>query len=303
MDDVARRLAALLSRAPAQRPDVRAFVPAVAPERVAAIDGSNVVLAESGSLLVGAFRAAAILMEHGRALPVGRHAPEVCLLSDAEAAKTLSARCGGRDVAPLHAKACLEALRSHAELTLAQELLEKLDAGDALLLDGSLAVRPPILLLEAVVKRAAERGVDVIGVCKSTSMTLGAAPALAACQLAARASPSATWSVEMQALPNVRGRVLIARLSRAEERPFRFDIATSGDPNAVLARLAGLAGHPAYPGYPSPLAMAHHAAVITDQERRRLAADIMERVASLGVRGDAWRAAFVDYHEMLELGV
>ncbi|MFA5863043.1 MAG: DNA double-strand break repair nuclease NurA, partial [Candidatus Thermoplasmatota archaeon] len=215
MADVARRLADLLSQESSQRPDVRAFQPTSPPPRVAAVDGSSVILAESGSHLIGAFRAAGVFVERGQVRPIERNAPEVCLLSHADAAAALSLRLGGRDVAPLPPKACLDALRSHTESALALRLVEQLDAGDALLLDGSLAVRPPVLLLDEVLKRAAERRVDVIGVCKSTSMTIGAAPAIAVCQLAARDFPTATWSVEVKAPPNVRGRVLVARLSRA----------------------------------------------------------------------------------------
>lgn len=306
--DVATRLAAILAEAPRGTPDVRPFVPAEAPRRALAVDGSSVVLAESGSHLVGAFRPAAVLVERGHAARVEAFPPEVALLSDGDAHRTLAQRMQRAElpvveVAPLHAGAALDALRLHEEVALALRLLPQLSAGDLLLVDGAVQTRPPVLVMDSLLRAARERGVDVIGVCKSTSLTVGGAPALAACQLAAR-GVVAPWASELQAPASVRGRVFVARLSRAEQRPFRFDVAAhDDDPLRALAAAAGLAGHPGYPGYPSPLAMAHHAAVIAEDERRRLAHDVMEAVAARGVSGDAWRAAFLDYHDVLELGV
>jgi hypothetical protein len=278
--EVARRLAAILS-APGSAPlSVRPLAPLPPPARVAAVDGSSAILAESGSHLVGALRVAGVAA--GR---VERRGLEVHLLEE-------------QDPSGLAAGERLGALRAGAEHALAARLLAELGRGDLLLLDGSLRAAPA---LDGLLERAGDRGVDVVGVCKSTSLTVSGVPALAACSLAARDAGAGAWIVELPAPPNVRGRVLVARLARAEDRPFRFDVASS-QPERALARVASLAGHPAAPGYPSPLAMAHQAATILEEERRRLALDVMERVAAMGVRGEAWRAAFFDYHEVLELG-
>src|SRR5205823_6344414 len=121
----------------------------------------------------------------------------------------------------------------------------------------------PLPLMLRIVERAREKRVDVVGVCKSTSLTVGGVPALAACALAARERRfAAAWWAEIAAPSQVRGRVLVARLSSAEDRPFRFDVASMREPEEVLSSLAALSRHPATPGYPSPLAMAHHRATI-----------------------------------------
>jgi hypothetical protein len=48
--------------------------------------------------------------------------------------------------------------------------------------------------------------------------------------------------------------------------------------------------------------MAHHAATIQEDERRRLAASVAEAALRCGAREDAWRAVFADYHDVLDLG-
>jgi hypothetical protein len=42
--------------------------------------------------------------------------------------------------------------------------------------------------------------------------------------------------------------------------------------------------------------------VMPEDERRRLAASVAEAVEAEGVPGGAWRAAFLDYHDVLDLG-
>lgn len=309
LPDVAARLADLLADAPGERPRLVPLAPMDAPRVAAAVDASSVRLAESGSLVLAAHRAAAVAAAQGRALAPRVRPAEVVLLDARDASGLVSerlARAGAPPVppGPMPADAALAALRTLREHLLALDVVETLDAGDALLLDGALHARPPVLLLDRLLARARERGVDVVGVCKTTSLTLGRAPAIAACLLAARDFPARTWAAEVVPPAGVRGRTFLARLSPAEPRAFRFDVqAAAGEPLGVLARLAGLAGHPGYPGYPSPLAMAHHATVLTEDDRRRLLQDVEDAAVARGVPPDAWRAAFQDYHEVLELGV
>lgn len=306
LDRVAQQLARDLATAGRDVPTIRALGPGAVPHRTAAVDGSNATLAASGSHLVGALRIASVMIEGGseRIRPGGNAASEVVLLTTRDASATLSQRLGV-DVGRVDLPGALELLRDHEEHALALRLLEELEAGDVLLLDGALAVRPPLTLMTRILDRAREGRIDVVGVCKSTGLTIGNVPAIAACALAARSTspPREGWWAEIPAPPAVRARVLIARLSNAEDRPFRFDIASDRDPSAVLAALASLSRHPAQPGYPSPLAMAHHRATIQEVERRRLASAVRDAARERGVRDEAWRAAFLDWHDVLELGV
>ena len=305
-DRVVRRLVEILGTDPADLPRVDALTPAAPAKRTIAVDGSSVTLAEAGDRTLAAFRAGRIGVERGAALPPRNPPAEVVLLWAQDAQATVAERLDaagfpGQALPRLDRAAALDALRTIAEMEQALEALEELDAGDLLLLDGALQARALVPLIDRVLARAAERGVDVVGVCKSTSMTIGGAPALVACQMAARGK-HATWMAPLPPKPQVRGRSYAARLSPAEPRPFRFDVASTREPRDVLASIAALCGHPAYPGYPSPLAMAHNAVLINDEARRRLLALVQEAVLKAGVEADAWEAAFVDYHDVLELG-
>lgn len=306
--EVALRLAGLLGRAPQGVPLLQPLDARPVPRRVVAVDGSNVTLAEGGEHLLGAYRHGRVLLEGGQPLPEDAAAPEVVLLTPHEGRERLRealARAGfpDADVPPLSNAQCLETLRTLAELACAEESLRLLGRDDALLLDGALQARAAAPLLDRLVPAAKARGVDLVGVCKSTSLTIGPVPALVACQLAGRAFPAKTWHARLPAPPMVRGEVHVARLSAGEERVFRFDVAAhDGDAARVLGALASLSGHPAYPGYPSPLAMAHNAALLTEDAKRRLRAEVQEAAVRAGVPEEAWMAAFFDYHDVLELG-
>lgn len=303
---VVRRLAQMLQTRPADAPRVEPLAPSAPPARVVAVDGSSVVLAESGDRVLAAYRAGSVGVNRGSTIAPRVPAPTLALLSYDDASAAIEerlARAGvpGRAIGGIPPMGALDALRTIEELEAAREALSELRAGDLLLLDGPLQVRPLAPMLDELLARAAERGVDVVGVCKSTSLAFGATPALVACQIAARGIAS-TWLAPLPTPVNVRGRSFAARLSPAEARAFRFDLATAREPAALLASIAGLCGHPAYPGYPSPLAMAHNAVLLNDETRRRLRAVVQEAVLKAGVDADAWDAAFVDYHEVLELG-
>lgn len=306
--EAAQRLARLLSDAPADAPRLAPLPEGRAPAQVAAVDGSHVVLAEAGDVVLAAHRAGWVGLSRGQPVHMGPEPPEVVLLTPESGRALLLERLAaagarGADPPRMDPGATLDALRTLGEMACALDALEALHEGDLLLLDGPLQARPAVPLMDRLVARAKERRVDLVGVCKSTSLTVGPVPALAACQLAGRRLREKTWWAELAPPPSLRGRCLAARLSPAEERVFRFDVsAHDDDAPRVLAGVATLAGHPAYPGYPSPLAMAHNAVLLTEETRQRLRAEVQEAAMRAGVREGAWEAAFLDYHDLLELG-
>lgn len=306
--EVARRLASLLGRMPEGTPRLEAFHLLPAPRRVVAVDGSNVTLAEGGEHLLGAYRWGRVVLERGVQQPAPEQEPEVVLLTPHEGKERVrdalaEAGVPSADLPAMSNAACLETLRALDEMRCAEGSLALLDRGDLLLLDGALQARAATPLLDRILLAARAKGVDVVGVCKSTSLTIGPVPALVACQLAGRQFPGKLWLARLPAPPAIRAPVYAARLSPGEDRVFRYDVAAHDDDAArVLGGLASLAGHPAYPGYPSPLAMAHNAALLNEETKQRLRAQVMEAALRAGALEEAWTAAFLDYHDVLEMG-
>lgn len=303
---VLRHLVQFLREPDADVPRLAALAVGAAPRQVVAVDGSQSILAESGDALLAAYRAGSVRLGGGasRVPP-----PDLVLLTPDDARAQLAERLeeaglSAQGLPRIDASGALDALRGLAESQECLRAVGTLGAGDLLLVDGALQARAHAPLLDRLLAEAARRAVDVVGVCKSTSLRIGHAPALVACRLAARAFASPTWLAPLATPPHVRGTSYAARLSAAEERVFRFDVAAANGRSAadVLAGVAALCGHPAYPGYPSPLAMAHNAVLLNEDTRRQLRARVHEAAMDAGVDERAWDAAFTDYHEILELG-
>jgi len=257
---------------------------------------------------VGAWRAAVVRIERGVPERPPAIVPEVALLDGVTAPALVETRLAALGApAPkveVEGARALEALRALAEFEAARGALAGLEAGDLLLLDGPLAPRepaPPAALLGALLSDARARGVDVAGVAKSTTATLSGVPALAAAERVGRGVP-APWAIELPPrAPGVLSRAV--RLNVAGRRVFRVDVAAAeGRLEAVLGTLAALSVNPGYPGYPYPLALAHNAAVLTEEEQKDLVERLRARAARRGLSEAAWEAAFHDYHEELERG-
>ena len=303
LDPAATRLVRLLDGRAAEAPPL-AFTPlARAPEPVAAaVDGSHAVLADGRSLLAGAWRAAAVRTAPGAAPRVVREAG-IEILTEEDATK-VEAPPGASGLGWL-----LEARRAEAEVALARRALEGLPSGSVLLLDGPLAWRDPApsrAAFEALLADAAARRVDVVGVCKSTALAVGAEPALAHVRRRARAeAPEGPWFAPLPVQP---GRALAvayaARLDAAQRWLFRHDVAPAPGRTAAdaLASLVPLAGTATYPGYPFPLALAHNSATMGEAESSDLKAALRARAEAFGLEAEAWEAAFGDYHDVLEGG-
>ncbi len=314
LTDAAERVARLLTHDDTPDLDVTGLPAGTSPERVAAVDGGSGEVADGHAFLVGAYRGGAVLVkDSGEAREVHVPEPQVVVLDEDTAPELLHRTLEAWDVPAtshrdLGLEATLEALRTLDELRAARNVLHVLGADDMLLLDGALQARdpvPPRSLLQNLLDEAAERGVHVVGVCKSTSQRLGRRPALPAARHAARRQGAAdAWSAPLPR-PNdgVLARPHAARLNPAQDRVFRFDVAPhSPDANSVLANLRPLATNPGYPGYPVPLALAHNEVHLDEALLQDLRHGIRRETELAGVASTTWDAAFEDFHDVLDLG-
>ncbi len=313
LGDAAERLAALLGPRDTVRLDAQPLPAARPPPCVAAVDGSSAVLADARAFLIGACRAAVVRVEDGRPAGEDVDPPRVLLIERGTVARPVRESLAALGATRVEAddraapEVTLGHVRALAEWAAARRALDRLAAGDVLLLDGPLRIREPDaprVVVEPLVDSAVARGVGLAAVSKSTSQTIGGFPALA---LAARAAGTRGLATFLAELPRADraspARSFAVRLSAADHRVFRVDVpATEPDPGSVLARLGALAGHPAYPGYPSPLAMAHHACVIDEGMQRDLTMTVRRRAEDAGADPELWDLAFEDYHDVLDRG-
>jgi hypothetical protein len=284
-----REAVAALARGMPLRPEPVAAFRALAPLEpgpVAAVDGSHAVVADTGAAWVAAVRAQAVAWPARPAppAPLRLHATVA-----AEAQGQLDAAYGAVGAeAPRasSASAWAEALRALAEHEAALAAATGLPAGGLLLLDGAATGLPPgpQALADAVVERAAARGVTVLGVAKRSGVADAAGPVVARL---ARLGPASCWLAEPA--PGLR----VARLHARSRHAFRVD-----GPAEAVGRLLPLCRDAVYLGYPWPLARAHNEVAVTARE----AMAAREAVAAEAAR-QGWPGLLADFHEVLDLNL
>jgi hypothetical protein len=178
--------------------------------------------------------------------------------------------------------------------------------GAVVLVDGDLQPdwRIPSTYLAALLDRAAERDVTLVGVTKHSSLARGGAPLLGWLEREADTllGPRAMWWAPVgRTRTDVGGfQIVAARLDPDARFSFRVDLPLAADPEPVLGRLAALCDDAAFPGYPYPLSVADRLAAcpgwIRSEVRSRLD-DLFDRA---GVPFEVRDRAFADRHDLME---
>ncbi len=263
--------------------------------RVTAIDGGQSLVVNLGVLGLIAIRAGySTRLPNDRFLDVTTYSEARELVRrDVEAEWNRLVRLYAQDwpsppplpSGPHWLSAWAEAERSLAEFDAAQKALRSLEAGDLLLVDGSL---DPALLnaswAEAVGEAARRRGVHVVGVTKDTSVTIGGdLPFTLELEDAARRQGApALFAADVTDLVGGPERFRTFGIRLDSRSPvYRVDVAAAegGDSEAVLGRLAALSNDVAYPGYPYVLARIHDRVHFSEDESMELKAELESLVA------------------------
>lgn len=248
---------------------------------VAAIDGGNSVVADFGACGVVAVRAGYTLRR-----PEDAYDDHVTL-EQAHLVAKRSARAQWEEfVRPYEWGAGLdpptpsgaqwirgwcEAERAVAEVDAARRALRHLSPGDILLLDGSLeAELPQARLLDGLLQACRAKSVDLVGVTKDTSLSIGGTlPFTLELEEAARESNApAAFSVDVT---DLLGRAAVLRTFGvrwdARSPVYRVDVAAPpGHVEDVLGFLSHICNDVAYPGYPYALARIHDRVHYSDHE-------------------------------------
>jgi hypothetical protein len=291
--------------------------PAIGPT-IAAVDGSNAAILESGSLTVSAIRAGAVLFSEGE---IERKRTPLLLVSSGSGDgpddfSGLYRECFGRDPGkPLESeeRATLAPLsRDALELWIAGQLLASLKPGDLILLDGGLRVSHESLdpVLTGLMANANRKGVLLAAVAKRTMATFGDGypllPAVSAYS-AMRGAPSPWWmKIEETVLDQTRfpqwqhGEVHTVSLNRHATIPLKVEFPTRQrtDVSAqAVSLMAGCADDGRIPGYPFPLLEAHRGAVISQAVIDQVRQDVLAALSREGISRDIFLEMFSDYHD------
>jgi hypothetical protein len=285
---------------------------------VSAVDGSNTMIIDGGSVAVAAIRAVqTTFAAHERS---SRSLTPLMLVMIGPGHRNhdfdelyedcfgIPPRKGLDNADPGRASAIL---RDTLEYWVALQMVRVLPEGALLLLDGALRVssqnHEPVL--NEIIRIAQERGILLAAVAKRTSATWGGGyPLLPAVGgFAEQLGISGSWWTKIDAhipdhagySPGRHGELYIASLHQKVYRLLKMELPKGiSEPAAAatMQALAACAGDGRIPGYPYPLLDAHRTVAITEPIVTQIQQDIKSRFSNLGIQNRIFEDLFGDLH-------
>lgn len=291
--------------------------------KIAAIDGGSASIVNGRSFRVGVYRCGYLVFEDGKLLGEKVYPPTIQPVSFSNAEEIFSrAHFELLKELPEESPAfdrVIDRVRMLREWSLANELAENLDEGDLILLDGSLrsSVALPYTLIDRVCKKAAQRGVHLAGVVKTSTLYWGKHTPLVPMvhRLGNEINPGRNWFCQLTDLKadpihpttdwDIRwfGDIYVAKLSPRSDYAFRVDINRfdETDPKKIVELLVSCSQDPVYMGYPYPLAAIHNRVRIEPAQIEDFYYRLQSFALEEGVRMEEWETLFADFHELLDV--
>jgi hypothetical protein len=205
--------------------------------------------------------------------------------------------------------------RELAEYVSLYEAVYEAQRGDLVLYDGGFTWkdRPLGRVLEKIFHLAEERGVDLAGVSKSSSLSWGrdvARPLLPySSNVGSLLLPGRPWFLRLAgkrvsaSLEGWDGEIFVAKLEGRSRRAFRVDLPCYllDDAASVLGKIASHCCSAECLGYPHALYRAHRDIKISLQERKFLRLELLDLLGSIGLEESQVRMMMQDYHEVMEM--
>jgi hypothetical protein len=287
---------------------------------VCAIDGSDVIVMESGSTALAVFRAAQSTFrdnERGR-----RSETPIAFALIGPGPENLEfpglyRECFGSDPGkPLPNEDRSRAagiLRDTLEYWILLQMAGELPPGSLLLRDGPLRVshasHDPVLTRTMELCR--DRKIGLAGVSKRTTATWGGGHPLlpAVSGLAKFLGMRAPWWVRIdpalldhtkQFLQWQHGQAYVACLHPHARGLLKIELPLDlpdGEVPGIMDRLASCSGDGRIPGYPYPLFDAHRAVTLTEEIIDKVRSDLMRGIAEAGIDRETYEILFGDYHD------
>ena len=289
---------------------------------VSAVDGSNAMVLDGGSIALAAIRAARTTFAAN--MRIGRATTPLTLVTIGPGHRNtdfdeLFAECFGtlphKGLDNADPERAVSILRDTLEYWVARKTAESLPGGSLLLLDGALRVssqnHEPVLA--GIVAMAAERGLLLAAVAKRTRATWGGGhpllPALAG--LVADYGIAGPWwtRIDLHLIDHTEyhqgrhGEIFVASLHPAVSRPLKMELPKDTDDRAVTATmqaLAACAGDGRIPGYPYPLLDAHRTVAITEELAGQVQQDLRAGLTKQGMQHRRFEDLFGDLHDEFE---
>jgi hypothetical protein len=300
------------------RNDIRPISPGH-PGLVSAVDGSNVMILEGGTIALAAIRAARTTFNG--AARTGRATTPILLVTIGPERhnrdfEDLFRECFGipphkglDNSDPLRAS---DILRDTLEYWVTLKAAETMPAGSLLLMDGALRVsnqnHEPVLT--DIIRKAGERGLLLAAVAKRTKATWGNGhPLLPALMgLAQKSGVSGMWwtKIDPHLLDNTEyrqgrhGEIYVASLHPRMTRLMKIELPrgiSEDTAEKTMQALAKCADDGRIPGYPYPLFDAHRAVVIDEAIATQVQQDIKGGLARQGIQNRLFEDLFGDLHD------
>jgi hypothetical protein len=293
-------------------------IPAAPPGMVSAVDGSNAMMTEGGSISLAAIRAVRTTFSGSERF--NRSITPITLVTIGPGHRNrdfddLYQDCFGipphkglDNADPERASAIL---RDTLEYWVARQTASSVPEGTLLLIDGALRVssqnHEPVL--EDIVRVARDRNLLLAAVAKRTKATWGGGypllPAVAG--LAGQLGISSPWWVKIdehlldhtEYRQGRHGEIYVASLHTRVNRPLKIDLpkGTGSDmAAATMQALSACSGDGRIPGYPYPLLDAHRSVAIDQALVTQIQQDIKAGLSKQGIMNRTFEDLFGDLH-------
>lgn len=196
------------------------------------------------------------------------------------------------------------------------EAISEADKGDLVLYDGGfhLWVSPYQKVLDSLFQQAEKRGVDILGISKSSTFSWGEDISRPFIQntnyFASRLIPDMPWYLDLVGRDidpkpddSWAGGIYVAKFHEDSDRSFRVDapLQVVDHIETALGNAARYSNSAESLGYPHALFRVHREIRIKDEERRFLRFGLMAELGRAGLNESQLRSFLVDYHETLEM--
>jgi len=299
------------------RDDIRPIQPGPS-GTVSAIDGSNAMVLEGGSVAIAAIRAARTTFAGNER--AGRSVTPLTLVTIGPGHRNqdfdeLFRECFGsppkKGLDNADPERASGILRDTLEYWVAHRTAATLPPGALMLIDGALRVssqnHEPVLA--DIIHTAQERGLLLAAVAKRTRATWGGGhpllPALAG--LVAQLDIAGAWwtAIDEHLLDHAEyrqgrhGKIYVASLHPRYSRPLKIELPKETDEATAAATFRALAAYAddgRIPGYPYPLLDAHRTVVIDEPLVQQIQQDVKAGLSRQGIRNRTFEELFGDLH-------